>query len=194
MRIIAGAHRGRTLKSVAGFAVRPTSDRLRETLFNVLGPAIQGAVFVDAYAGTGAVGLEAASRGAKHVWLIEEDASAARAIQSNIDALKVGGQVTLVRAPVKKGIRSLEERGIQADYWFLDPPYAAVPQYEQSLRWLSESKLLAPDAVVIVQHSRKEVPPDAHKRMARVRLLNQSSNALSFYKINDERHVASDDT
>src|SRR5688572_12056492 len=104
MRIIAGTHRGRVLKTLRGFSVRPTGDRLRETLFNVLGDSVQGATFVDGYAGTGAVGIEAFSRGAADVFLIEEDEAAARLIEENLALLGSPYQVHLVRADVRKGL------------------------------------------------------------------------------------------
>src|SRR5689334_7110756 len=89
MRIIAGLYRGRKLKQLRGLTVRPTPDRLRETLFDVLGESVRGAVFIDVFAGTGAVGIEALSRGAKQVYLIEENSASIRIMESNIELLGI---------------------------------------------------------------------------------------------------------
>jgi len=183
MRIIAGLYRGRTLKTLRGLELRPTSDRLRETLFDVLGSTVEGSLFIDAYAGSGAVGLEALSRGARHVSFIEENAAAGRIIQANLASLDALDHADIIRASVRKGLRLLQERGVQADFCFLDPPYAARRDYAQSLLWLSESRIIAPDGLIILQHSRKEALEEQTGRCLRVRLLAQGSNALSFYKI-----------
>src|SRR5919202_1190249 len=97
MRVIAGTLRSRQLKSVPGLAVRPTPDRLREALFNVLAPRIEGAIFMDAYAGSGAVGIEAVSRGARHVILIERNPQALAVIRENLRTLAIQSAVTVVR-------------------------------------------------------------------------------------------------
>ncbi len=183
MRIIAGLYRGRILKTLPGQTVRPTGDRLRETLFDVLGASVSESTFIDAYAGSGAVGLEALSRGAKRVWLIEENAAAAKMIQSNIEMLSAAELATLLRSSVRQGLRALEKRGVEADFCFLDPPYEEMREYAATLRLLRGSPLITPRSLVIVQHSRKLALDEQFGGLARVRLLNQSSNALSFYRI-----------
>src|SRR6266852_1062702 len=100
MRIIAGEFRSRVLKSVPGDATRPTPDRLRETLFDILSPRIEGATFLDAYAGTGAVGIEALSRGARHTFFLEKNRVALETIRQNLASLKLGARATVVTGPV----------------------------------------------------------------------------------------------
>ncbi len=182
MRIIAGLYRGRLLKSLKGSELRPTSDRLRETLFDVLGAGVEGSVFVDCYAGSGAVGLEALSRGARQVILIEQNSAADRLILANLSSLGVRPEVELVRAPVGKGLRLLEKRGIRADLCFLDPPYSARTECSASLLWLSGSSLMAPQGLIIVEHPRKKLPEEKFGSWSRFRLLAQGSSALSFYR------------
>ena len=183
MRIIAGEFRGRRLKTLAGQAVRPTSDKLRETLFNVLRNEVPGSVFIDCYAGSGAVGLEAVSRGAKEVYLIEQEAAAARIIEQNIASLDAASRVKLLRADVKAGLRRLEAMGIRARICFLDPPYATLPEALRSVQWLCEISLMLDDGVIILEHSRKSATPEQCGRWSRSRLLPSGSSSLSFYRL-----------
>ncbi len=182
MRIIAGLFRGRKLKTLPGLELRPTPDRLRETLFDVLGPSVEGAVFIDAYAGSGAVGIEAISRGARQVCFIEENTAACGIIQANLSSLAIRNHVDVLRTSVRKGWRVLAARGIQANFCFLDPPYAARQEYAQCLRWLSETSVMEPHGLVIVQHSKREPLDEQAGQLSRVRLLTQGCKALSFYR------------
>jgi 16S rRNA (guanine(966)-N(2))-methyltransferase RsmD len=186
MRIIAGAYRGRRLRTLRGREVRPTSDRLRETLFDVLGSSVAGSVFVDCYAGSGAVGLEALSRGAAQVFWIEENPPAVRAIENNLAALGGSPQARIVRARASAGLRRLEQQGVQAHFCFLDPPYAALPEAVRSLRWLAASSLMLPGGTIILEHSRKDASPEQIGGWSRTRLLQQGSSSLSFYKLQED--------
>ncbi|MCI0356227.1 MAG: RsmD family RNA methyltransferase, partial [Acidobacteria bacterium] len=123
MRVIAGTYRSRRLRSLPGRATRPTSDRLRETLFDVLAGAVEGALWVDLYAGTGAVGIEALSRGARMVYLVESSHRAAAVIRANLRGLGVKGGYELMERDVLSALRKLEAEGIACDFCFLDPPY-----------------------------------------------------------------------
>src|SRR5258708_23227040 len=116
MRVIAGKFRSRTLRSLKGQALRPTSDRLRETLFNVLGPTVNGSTFVDFYAGTGAVGIEAISRGARHAIFAEQHAPAATLIQRNLDSLGIDGEAEVLCMNVLRAIERLEASKVDAEF------------------------------------------------------------------------------
>lgn len=181
MRIIAGTFRGRALATLRGPAVRPTGERLRESLFDVLGDSVRDEVFVDCYAGSGAVGLEALSRGAARVFLIEESEAAQRSITRNLEALGFPPQAFLVRASARRGLRRLEEEGVRVRYCFLDPPYQNSKERDRTLRWLAASGLMEPDGSLIVQHDKKDSPPELLGGWTRTRILAQGSNALSFY-------------
>src|SRR5579872_4740125 len=133
MRVIAGEFRSRRLKTMPGLALRPTPDRLREALFNVLSPHIEGAIFLDAYAGSGAVGIEALSRGAARSIFIEKHFSAVRVIRENLDALGIADRATVAQSAVGAALRRFE-----ADVYFLDPPYTAPAEYEVALNQLGE--------------------------------------------------------
>ncbi len=173
MRVIAGEFRSRKILSVPGLETRPTSDRLRETLFNILNPLLPGCVFVDAYAGTGAVGIEALSRGARHVAFIEKDKTALAVIQQNLASLKVEARSRVIR-----GLAPMHMAAIPADIVFLDPPYENERDYVASM----ESLEAKPPALVVVQHSSRYALQEQFGPLKRTRLLKQGDNALSFYK------------
>jgi len=195
MRIIAGLFRSRTLEAPAGLATRPTSDRLRETLFNVLTPRIEGAVFLDLYSGSGAVGLEALSRGAANAVFVERAPAALSALRANLAKLGLneGFRVNtrsvgafLRGSPGKdsrqKPTRKPEKRPA-FDLVFLDPPYDAAEEYTATLGLLggASAALLAPGAVVIAEHRRKVRLEDRYGSLERTRLLEQGDASLSFY-------------
>ncbi|HEX3371973.1 MAG TPA: 16S rRNA (guanine(966)-N(2))-methyltransferase RsmD, partial [Candidatus Acidoferrales bacterium] len=173
----------RTLRSLKGQALRPTSDRLRETLFNVLGPTVLGSTFVDFYAGTGAVGIEAISRGARHAIFVEQHAPAAALIRKNLESLGIGGEAEVLTTNVMRAIERLEAKKVHAQFIFLDPPYAADVEYKTALDALGESPLLAPDGRVIVEHLGKRALPERVGDLELARVLEQGDAALSFYKL-----------
>ena len=182
MRIIAGEYRGRSLKTLRGREVRPTSDKLRETLFNVLRAEVPGSVFIDCYAGSGAVGLEALSRGASRVYLIEKAAAAAHVIGQNVAALGLEQTARIVRSEAKSGLRKLEAQGVRAGICFLDPPYASLAEALRHMLWLSGSALMHQGGIMILEHSRIAITPENIGQWKRTRLLQQGSSALSFYR------------
>ncbi len=185
MRIIAGTFKSRRLKTLPGAATRPTSDRLRETLFNVLGASVQGALFADCYAGSGAVGIEALSRGAEFVYFLENHRAAVRVIHANLKSLGIEKGFEVLSADVAAGLRSLEQRGVRFDVVFLDPPYKDADEYARTLALLGDSNLLAPAAIVVAEHHRKLVLADHHAALARFRTLRQGDSVVSFYRIAD---------
>ncbi len=183
MRVIAGRYRSRTLRSLKGQMLRPTSDRLRETLFNILGPAVSGGTFVDLYAGTGAVGIEALSRGARHAIFVEQHAPAVALIRRNLESLGIGAEAEVLGMDVERAIERLEARHVHAQFIFLDPPYAADAQYESTLESLGESSIVAPEARVIVEHLRKRELAERIGELELARVVEQGDAALSFYRL-----------
>ena len=175
MRVIGGEFRSRRLKSIPGDATRPTTDRLRETLFNILAPRIAGAVFVDAYAGTGAVGIEALSRGARHAFFLERNKRALEAIRENLASLKVEHRATVLAGPVLTTM----ERAAEAGIVFLDPPYEMEREYGAALELLAEAKT----ELVVAQHSVRMELAEAYGGLGRTRVVRQGDNALSFYAV-----------
>jgi 16S rRNA (guanine966-N2)-methyltransferase len=183
MRVIAGKYKSRTLRSLKGQMLRPTSDRLRETLFNILGPTMGGATFVDLYAGTGAVGIEALSRGAYYAIIVEQHAPAVDLIRRNLGSLGIGAEAEILAMNVARAIERLEARRVHAQFIFLDPPYAADIEYESALEALGESPLVAPEGRVIVEHLKKRELPERAGELELTRVVEQGDAALSFYRL-----------
>ena len=178
MRIIAGEFKGRTLRAPAGSSVRPTSDRLRETLFNVLAPHITGASVLDAFAGTGAVGLEAISRGARHATFVERDPHALKALEANVAACRASDACTIVQADfIGAGARLAAIAPFE--FAFLDPPYA-FDAVEPALA--AVALCMAPGGLVVFEHGRRREPPPSIAGLTRYRVLKAGDSALSFYR------------
>ena len=186
LRVIAGQYRSRPLRSLPGTGIRPTADRLRETLFNVLTAgnprALEGSTWADLYAGTGAVGIEALSRGAGKVYFVESSAPAGRLIQENLDSLQIKTGFELMHSDVQKALRRMEAQGVALDYVFLDPPYDKAQEYRETLEVLSKSPVLRDTAEAIAEHLKKFEPGDELGSLKRYRTLVQSDVALSFYR------------
>jgi 16S rRNA (guanine966-N2)-methyltransferase len=173
MRVIGGELRSRVLKSVPGLDTRPTPDRLREALFNVLAPRLEGAVFVDAYAGTGAVGIEALSRGAARAIFIEQSRSATVVIRENLKTLGIEA-----RGQVLNGRATALLKKVHSDIVFLDPPYALEREYGSAMAVLAQE----PPPLAIVQHDVRLKLDEAYGSLKRTRTLRQGDNVLSFYE------------
>jgi 16S rRNA (guanine(966)-N(2))-methyltransferase RsmD len=177
VRVIAGAFKGRRLEAPRWEGLRPTSDKLRETLFNVLAPRIEGARVIDGFAGTGALGIEALSRGAAHVTFVERDARALRLIRANLDRCAVGpARYVIIRA----NFLSPPERGetAAADLVLLDPPYD-LESLDGALA--SARARLQPAGLVVLEHAKRRETPAEAGGLRRVRLLASGDSALSFY-------------
>ena len=184
MRVIAGTYRSRPLSAPRGMRTRPTSDRLRETLFNILAPRVDGCRFVDLYAGTGAVGIEAISRGAEHVWFAENAAPALASLRQNLSALKIGHGFTLEDRGVGAMLERLGKLTQPIDLVYLDPPYEAEDEYSGTLNFLGSVRgleILAPEALVIAEHSSKRNLATRYGGLEHTRLLKQGDAALSFF-------------
>jgi 16S rRNA (guanine(966)-N(2))-methyltransferase RsmD len=186
MRVIAGQYRRRTLRSLPGLEIRPTADRLRETLFNILCAgdpnALAESVWLDLYAGTGAVGIEAMSRGARMVYFAESSKAASDLIATNLKSLGITRGFQILRIDAGKALRQLEGAGNVVDYVFLDPPYAVQDEYAKTLAPLAESKLLNERTLVIAEHEKRFDPGEAFGELRRYRKLVQGDAALSFYR------------
>jgi len=182
MRVIAGEFRSRKLKSLPGLETRPTPDRLRESLFSILQPRIEGSVFIDAYAGTGAVGIEAISRGAARVLFLERNPAALRVIDDNLHSLGIGNRGRVVRGRVSSLLRI---HAADATIVFLDPPYDHADEYTTTLEWLGEH----PRALVIAQHHPKRELRDAYGSLIRGRVVRQGDNAITFYQPPEELNL-----
>jgi len=181
MRIIAGTLKGRRLEAPSWEGLRPTSDKLRETLFNVLGPRIQGARVLDGYAGTGAVGIEALSRGAAHVTFVERDPRAAALIEANLERCGVADRYAIIRARFAGTERP--SVGDTFDVIFLDPPYGAA---DVSAALEAAEPLVGEGTLLIVEHAKRDAAPVSRGTLIRTRVLTSGDSALAFYSRRDE--------
>lgn len=183
MRVIAGQYRSRKLLAPPGTATRPTSDRLRETLFNVVAAGIDGSVWLDLFAGSGAVGIEALSRGARMVYFVESSSRAAKTIRANLKSLSIEDGFELHERDAMQALRILDAAAITCDFCFLDPPYADHATYEQALGFLSQSRLLTDKSIAIAEHDKHFDLLDRYGALQCYRRLQQGDAVLSFYRL-----------
>ena len=185
MRIIAGRYKSRRLKARPGAGTRPTSDKLRETLFNILASRVIESVFLDGYAGVGAVGIEAASRGARSVYFVDRSVGAERAIRSNLESIAVDVPCRVLQMELNAALGVCLREGVSFDIVFLDPPYAKTDLYGRDLERLASGSLLHPGSIVVLEHARGFEWPRDGLGLARTRTLEQGDSALTFFERED---------
>jgi 16S rRNA (guanine(966)-N(2))-methyltransferase RsmD len=190
MRVIAGTYRSRQLVAPKGTGTRPTSDRLRETLFDILAPRMDGCRFADLYAGSGAVGIEAISRGAAHVWFAEKAPPALAAIRANLKALRIAQGFAIEErgtgALLERLVNAAEKGADALDLVYLDPPWEADAEYAKTLHLLGSARgqaALAPGALVVAEHSSKTPLAAAYGELVQTRTRKQGDATLSFYAV-----------
>lgn len=181
--MIAGSLKGRRLQRPTWDGLRPTSDKLRETLFNVLASRVAGARVLDGYAGTGAVGIEALSRGAAHVTFVESDPRAQALVAGNLAHCGVQSGYAIIRATLARGAAMLRHDAplVAFDLILLDPPYDQSPGDTLADALAAVDGLLAPDGLIALEHARRQASPHTAGRFGRSRLLTSGDSALSFY-------------
>ncbi|MBD3161398.1 MAG: 16S rRNA (guanine(966)-N(2))-methyltransferase RsmD, partial [Candidatus Eisenbacteria bacterium] len=183
MRVIGGEFRGRPLRAPRGGRIRPTQGHVRQVLFDVLGPSIQGARVLDLFAGSGAVGLEALSRGAETVTFVEKSPGSLRCLRANVSALDVQDRCRILAAPVEVGLRILNEAGATFGILFADPPYRSRPR-----DWMGKTAkrgpggLLASDGLLILEASRRTDSLEAVGDLVRARRHRVGETVLEFYR------------
>jgi 16S rRNA (guanine(966)-N(2))-methyltransferase RsmD len=195
MRVIAGKFRGRTLRSLRGADIRPTSDRLRETLFDVLTAgnpaALEGTVWLDLFAGTGAVGIEALSRGAKQACFVENSPPAAQLIEQNLKSMGITEGYRILSGDLGGVLWRLQREHFAADVVFFDPPYRMQDSYKVTLTALAESSLVWAMSLVVAEHEKKFDPGSEFGSLRRIRKLVQGNSVLSFYRIGGQTDLNS---
>jgi 16S rRNA (guanine(966)-N(2))-methyltransferase RsmD len=198
LRVIAGIYGRRTLRTLRGQALRPSSDQLRETLFNIIGPSVEDSYFLDLFAGSGAVGIEALSRGARRAIFVENHSAGGALLRRNLRSLGIavtegsrrighatefsgGAEILLMDAVA--ALELLSARGTRGDFVFADPPYGDDAAYERVLAALGELELLASGGQAIFEHSRRRTLPAVSGRLERMRVRERGDSALSFYRV-----------
>ena len=183
LRVISGSAKGRKLLSVKGDLTRPITDRVKESLFDIIGADVVASRWWDMFAGTGAVGIEALSRGARQVYFVESSRAAAALIRKNLGSLGIREGAQVIERAAEPALRLLDSQAVACDFLFLDPPYRMHDAYAGTLGLLSGSRLLSPSSLVIAEHDKRFDSGDRFGALQRVRTLRQGDAVLSFYRI-----------
>jgi 16S rRNA (guanine(966)-N(2))-methyltransferase RsmD len=187
VRVIAGNLKSRPLRTLPGRNTRPTSDRLRETLFNVLTAgdptALENSIWLDLFAGSGAIGIEALSRGAHSVTFVDSSRAATKVIRENLKSLGIVEGFEVLEHEAVRALRQLDGQALACDYVFIDPPYKEEESYHECLGFLSQSRILKMTSIVIAEHDKRFNPDEAFGALKRYRTLTQGDSSLSFYQL-----------
>jgi len=180
MRVIGGTFKGIKLKSLRGLATRPTSQRLKKAFFDTISPWVAGSVFLDCFAGSGGVGIEALSRGAKEVVFLESETKAIKIIHQNIELLKAKEACRIIKKDYKAGLRNLNRQNTRFDILFFDPPY----QFDHSslIRVISSLELFAEEALVAIEHYHKNQLSIPEERFVYLKVLTAGDSCISLWK------------
>ena len=176
--MISGKFKSRRLIGIPPAGIRPTSDKLKETLFNILGSKVEGATFLDGYAGMGGIGIEAISRGAARVYFVDQSRKACQIIRENLRSLQVEEGFEILQMDFVKALRLFQT---PFDIAFWDPPYEREDLYHSSLERFGNSALLSPEGILVVEHSKRTETPEAAGNLRKIRSLVQGDAALAFY-------------
>ncbi|HEU4963069.1 MAG TPA: 16S rRNA (guanine(966)-N(2))-methyltransferase RsmD [Bacilli bacterium] len=183
MRVISGEFRGRRLQAVPGSKTRPTTDKVKESMFNIIGPYFEAGLALDLFAGTGGLGLESLSRGMDKCIFIEMDVKAFRTVRDNVKTLGLDrDRAEVFKNEARKALEQLADRELRFDLVFLDPPYHKIELYEQVMTKLIDSNLLADDAYVVAEHAADVELPDTYGKAKRWRQAQYGDIAISFYR------------
>ena len=184
VRVIAGEFKSRKLRTLDSRATRPTSDRLKETLFNLVQSRIADAAFLDCFAGSGSIGIEALSRGASFVAFVESSLGAVQVIRQNLTSLGEDGspQCQILDQKAQAALKSLERTGRKFDIVFLDPPYDDADQYPRVFEQLQNGELLNDAALVVAEHSKFLALPAQVMHLERRRQVRQGDSVLSLFQ------------
>ncbi len=179
MRVIAGCAKSRRLKVPKGLKIRPTLDKVREALFDILGNDAAVDRVLDLYAGSGSLGIEAISRGAKYCTFVDNNPKCIKAIRENLSNLGFGSRSNVLRSNVSKALRSLEKVAQRFDLVFMDPPYGEA---KISLQQVAKSDILSPHCVVVVEHYKKDAMPKEAGPLRMIKASRYGDTVLSFYR------------
>lgn len=183
MRVIAGDFGGRRLKAVPGTNTRPTTDKVKESMFNIIGPYFNGGTALDLFAGTGGLGIEALSRGIDRAVFVDKDFKALSTIRENLTALGLQkDRAEVQKNDAKRALEGLKARGETFDLVFLDPPYKLTGLYQELILHLQEQNMLHDGAVIVAEHSEDVELPDRFAGAVRWRLATYGEIAISFYE------------
>lgn len=181
MRIVAGSRRGIPLKSLPGSDTRPTSDKVKESLFNRIGPYLDGGIVADLFGGSGALSLEALSRGADEAIIIEKNPKACAIIRANAEKSQLTDHIHIERADARNAVKLLKRYEKQVDYLFVDPPYAETKFYDL-VQKIAEADLLSERALIVCEHDKKMSLPDTYDAFHKKKSIEYGNIAISIYE------------
>lgn len=193
MRVISGEFRGRRLAAVPGQNTRPTTDKVKESMFNIIGPYFEGGTTLDLFAGTGGLGIESLSRGIERAVFIDTDHKAISVIRDNIRTLQLDKRTEVYKNDARRALDALSARGLTFDLVFLDPPYKLVGLYEELILKMQEQGLLEPRAYVIAEHAAEVHLPERMGRVVRWKTVIYGEIGISFYEAEEEADIVEGD-
>lgn len=181
MRVITGLARGKKLVSPRGNRVRPTADKIKESLFNIINPIIEDSVFIDCFAGTGSIGIEALSRGAREVYFIENNRTSLRTVKENLEITRLQTNAKILACSVEKGLKELHKNRVVVDVFFMDPPYG-FKSISSIITKIYELNLLSDNGVIIVEHDSSYNPDDEIFDFHISDSRNYGTTVMTYYK------------
>lgn len=187
MRVIAGEYRGRRLDRIEGLDIRPTTDKVKESLFNILGEAVLDCNFLDLFGGTGGIGIEALSRGAKHVVFIDTNIKSIKVLKGNLEHLNIKDGAEVYHTDYSTAIKKLNKNNKQFDIIFMDPPYS-VGIAQNALVDIDRNPILSQSGLIIVEHDSKDDMPRKVGELGLYRIKRYGNTSLSFYNIDKQTH------
>jgi 16S rRNA (guanine966-N2)-methyltransferase len=185
LRVIAGEYRGRRLDRIEGMDIRPTSDKVKGSLFNILVDSVIDSAFLDLFGGTGGIGIEALSRGAEHVVFIDTDIKSIKVLKGNLEHLNIIDNVEVLNTDYSTGISKLYNNNKKFDIIFIDPPYS-VGLAQNALVEIDKHPILAQSGLIIVEHDSKDEMPSSQGKLYMYRSKQYGNTTLSFYALNKQ--------
>jgi len=181
MRIVSGSRRGIPLKALPGDTTRPTTDKVKESLFNMIGPYFDGGTAVELFGGSGSLSLEALSRGVDQAYVFERNAKACTIIKENAEKCRFVDELAIFRTDARNAAKKMKTMDVQADLLFVDPPYAKTEFYGLVNDFI-ELELMAPEAIIVCEHDKKMELPESYGDFSRVKHVVYCSSAISIYR------------
>ncbi|WP_138751630.1 16S rRNA (guanine(966)-N(2))-methyltransferase RsmD [Paenibacillus sinopodophylli] len=183
MRVIAGEAKGRTLKAVPGTNTRPTTDKVKEAIFSMIGPYFDGGMALDLFAGTGGLGIEAWSRGVEHTVFVDRERISIDIIRQNVETAKMGSAAEIYKNDAERALKALAKRGLRFRLVFLDPPYKMVTM-DNLMSELAASGLLEPEAIIVIEHDASHLYPEQMEQFEQFKHAKYGDTAVSIYQYN----------
>lgn len=185
MRVVSGTYKGKSLKAVPGTSTRPTTDKVKEAMFNIIGPYFEGGLALDLFAGSGGLGIEALSRGVAKVIFVDRDGKALQTIKENIKACELEAQTEVYRNDAERALKAVKKRELVFDYIFLDPPYKKQ-QLVSLLNTIDKENLLNSNGIIVCEHGSEVVLPIEVGRLSQIKHEKYGIISISVYTYADE--------